>query len=95
MQLPLVQSEGIEQVLPEAQAPHSLPLLRPPQSMSLSAPSFTPFPHGLHLLLRQPLLWQSVGALQARPSAQVGQTPPPQFNAVSGGSVDRLAQVAG
>ena len=94
VQLPLVQSEAIEQFFPAAHGAHVLLLLRPPQSTSVSAPFLMPLAQLVHLKLRQPLLWQSVGDLHSRPSAHVGQTPPPQSTAVSLPSGASLAQVA-
>jgi hypothetical protein len=77
------QSELVPQLLP---SPH-LPQVEPPQSTSVSVPSFVPFEHEaggcVHTLFEHNAVVQSAAPRQLLPVLHLGQEAPPQSTSVS------------
>jgi hypothetical protein len=69
----------------QVRAPAHLPQVPPPQSTSVSAPSFTPFSQGKGAQVppRQVVLSQSAPEPQRRPTEQGRQVSPPQSTSLS------------
>jgi hypothetical protein len=95
---PLAQSLATRHARPVAHVLPSASHTAPPQSLSVSLPSFTPSLHETQvpgLLPEQRLFAQSALAAQCRASAHGGHTPPPQSLSVSLPFFTRSAHVGG
>jgi hypothetical protein len=91
-QTPLLQSAPVLQILPSAQGPQAAP----PQSISVSVPSFTPFVHEgpSQRWFVHERVSQSPACLQICPPVQ-GEHDPPQSTSVSSPSCTKSPQPGG